>query len=401
MILGAQTVAERLTSQGGGEHLRIGLLVELGDWRRVWDEVAPVLSGAGVQVLAGNVFQRGAVHEQWERLGWDTFSLGCRTSRDYPLAAFRLRRLLAARRLRLVHAIETIPAFTAGLAGIGSSGISTVFHRQHCYWDDKPRLSVLSRLAARLTDYTLACSQAAGEYAHDLDGVPRNRIRVAYNAANRHRPVSDEELASRRRSLGIEDDAYVVVCVAHMRPEKGLDTLLQALSIASTGLDRPLHGILVGDGPCRAELQPLASATAVPVHFTGHQDDVAPWYSMADVVAAPSRREPFGVVAAEAMSAAKPLVASRIHGLTEVVEDRKTGLLVPPDDAPALAEALRQLLMDREKRGRMGAAAFARFERYFTNEAMVAGWLECWHELLGRPATGTGASPTRHSIDEA
>ncbi len=363
--------------------MTVALLVEEGGWRRMWEEVVPALDAAGVDVLAGSVFPRGPVHDEWERLGWESFTLDSRTSRDYPRAALRLRRLLRRRGIRLVHATETIPAFVAGLATVGSSRRLSIFHRQHCDWDDKPRMSMLSRMASRLTDCTLACSETSAQSAHDLDGVPWERIRIAHNGANRLRAVSEQELESTRRRCGAEADSAIVVCVAHLRPEKGLDVALHALPLVRDGLDRPLRCVVVGDGACRAELEALAKAEDLPVHFAGHQDEIAPWYAIADVVAMPSRREPFGVVAAEAMSAGKPLVASRVQGLTEIVEDGESGILVAPDDPVALADAIGYLLGDEDERARFGVAAEARFERLFTNQAMVAAWLKCWSELVG------------------
>ena len=358
------------------------LLVESGDWRRVWEEVVPLLNDAEVQVTAGSVFPRGPVHDQWRRLGWESFSLNCHTSRGYPLAALRLRRIVARRRVRLIHAGETIPAFIGGLATYTSRRRISIFHRQHTEFDNHPSLTRLSRMASRLTDYTLACSQAAADYAHELDGVDRDRIRIAYNGANRHRDVTDEELQEIRRRIGAAPDGYIVPCVARLRPEKGLDVFVRALHELQRHTDRRLHGVVVGDGPCRQATEELARDLAVPVFFAGHQDDVAPWFAAADVVAMPSRREPFGVVGAEAMSAGKPLVASRVDGLAELVGEGDGGVLVPPDDPAALAEALRQLLGDPDERSRLGAVARERFERYFTNEAMVNAWLRCWDEVL-------------------
>lgn len=363
------------------------LLVELGDWRRAWEEVTPLLNETGARVIAGSVFPRGPVQDQWERRGWESFSLDCRTSRDYPRAALRLRRLVSRRGVELVHATETIPAFVAGLAGVGSRRSTSIFHRQHTVFDHNPSLMRLSRMASRLTDYTLACSRAAADHAHELDGVDRDRIRIAYNGANRARPVTEEERLEVSREIGAPPDADIVLCVARLRPEKGLDVFVRALDEVRRGADRPLHGVVVGDGSCRQATEELARELGVPVFFAGHQDDIAPWFAAADVVAMPSRREPFGIVGAEAMSARKPLVASRVDGLAELVGE-DGGVLVPPDDSGALAEALARLLADPGERDRVGAAGHARFERHFTNDAMVAAWLGCWEEVLERDHQG-------------
>ena len=113
---------------------------------------------------------------------------------------------------------------------------------------------------------------------------------------------------------------------------------------AAAGL--PLR--VVGDGPLRAQ---IPSEGFVP------PDELGPWYERASVVAAPSRREGYGVVAREAMAWGRPVVASAVGGLLDAVEDDVTGLRVPPGDVGALRSALERLLGDAELRARLGAAA--------------------------------------------
>jgi glycosyltransferase involved in cell wall biosynthesis len=107
-------------------------------------------------------------------------------------------------------------------------------------------------------------------------------------------------------------------------------------------------------------------------------------YAAADVVVVPSTLpESFGFVAAEAMSVGLPVIASRIGALPEVVEDRRTGILVNPDDALSLLAAMKALSTSPSQRVEMGRAGRERFERLFGGERYVNEFVELYEELLG------------------
>lgn len=141
--------------------------------------------------------------------------------------------------------------------------------------------------------------------------------------------------------VGVPDEPPHVLYVGRLSREKGILELVDACA----GL--PL--VVVGDGPLR-ERVPEAIGFVAPSRL-------APYYRAAAVVVAPSLREGYGVAAREAMAWARPVVASAVGGLTDAVEDEVTGLLVPPDDVPALRAALERLLGDADLRARLGAAA--------------------------------------------
>jgi glycosyltransferase involved in cell wall biosynthesis len=142
-------------------------------------------------------------------------------------------------------------------------------------------------------------------------------------------------------SVGEPEEPPHVLYVGRLSPEKGILELVEACE----GL--PL--VVVGDGPLRSRV-PAAVGFVPP-------DELGPYYERAAVVAAPSRREGYGVAAREAMAWARPVVASDVGGLTDAVEDGVTGLLVPPGDVGALRAALVRLLREPKLRMRLGAAA--------------------------------------------
>lgn len=168
-----------------------------------------------------------------------------------------------------------------------------------------------------------------------------------------------------------------VLYVGRLSVEKGVEEL----AAATEGLPR----VVVGDGPLR-RLVPDAVGF-VPPRALG------PYYERAAVVACPSRREGYGVVAREAMAYGRPVVASAVGGLLDAVEHGVTGLLVPPGDARALRRALERLLADGELRRRLGQAARERARRELSWGRATASLLAAYHEALEGPEAVSRPAP--------
>ncbi|MBW3629134.1 MAG: glycosyltransferase family 4 protein [Gemmatimonadetes bacterium] len=376
----------------GGRPPRVLMLLEHGAASHWWESSLPVLRASGVELTVATVFGRGPLHENLEQAGCGpVLTLGCRTSRDYPRGALALARLVREHGSDVIHANETIAGTICGVGGkLARRGVR-IFHRHHNIIEDR-RQVLFSRLASRWTDLTMAVSKSSAQHAQEIDRVSPGRIRVAYNGVRELRRVSADEVAALRRRLAIPAAAPVLLVVARLWKEKGHRTLLEALSPLTTRLPRSLHVVLVGSGPEEAPLRRQAEELGrVVVHFVGHQLDVAPWYALADLVVVPSFQESFSLSAVEAMSCRRPVVATRLGGLVEVVEDGVTGVLVNPGDAGALAAGLGELLRSPEEMERMGAAGYERFRARFTLEAMIAGWRSVYSEAMANAGLGQKA----------
>ena len=149
-----------------------------------------------------------------------------------------------------------------------------------------------------------------------------------------------------------------------------------------------VHWVLVGDGELRPELEAQARrlGLAASLHFAGWRDDVADVLALADVFVLPSESEGFGRVLVEAMAMARPIVATTVGGVPDIVVAGQTGLLVPPADAAALAGAVRVLLDNPGLAARLGAAGRARAESTFSLGAHVDGVERVYDAVLGRAA---------------
>jgi glycosyltransferase involved in cell wall biosynthesis len=167
-------------------------------------------------------------------------------------------------------------------------------------------------------------------------------------------------------AVGTPDEPPHVLYVGRLSEEKGVLELVAA----ADGL--PL--VVVGDGPLRDRV-PDAQGFVAPAAL-------GPYYERAAVVACPSRREGYGVVAREAMAHGRPVVATAVGGLPDAVEDGVTGLLVPPRDPAALRAALTRLLGDAELRSRLGAAAHERARERFSRDAAARATIALYREAL-------------------
>ena len=164
--------------------------------------------------------------------------------------------------------------------------------------------------------------------------------------------------------IGEEADPPEVLFVGRLSAEKGILELVEAAR------DLPL--VVAGDGPLRDRVP--AARGWVP------HDELGALYARAAIVACPSHREGFGVACAEAMAYGKPVVATAVGGLRDLVVDGETGLLVPPGDAAALRAALNRLLGDRELRRRLGAAALQRARRTLAWDAASASIVAAYED---------------------
>lgn len=174
-----------------------------------------------------------------------------------------------------------------------------------------------------------------------------------------------------RASLATPPEAKVVLCLARLHPKKGLDTLLAAMAEVPGAVLW-----LAGEGELRRALEAQARRLGVAerVRFLGWREDKGALLRAADVLVVPSRYEPFGTVVIEGWQAGVPVVAARADGPAATIRDGETGLLVPVDDAPALAAAIRRVLSDRMLALSLALAAKEEEAERFSRPAVLAAW---------------------------
>ena len=181
----------------------------------------------------------------------------------------------------------------------------------------------------------------------------------------------DDGDAVARDSLATPEDAKVILCLARLHPKKGLDTLLDAMGEVPGAILW-----LAGEGELRGALVAQAERLGIAdrVRFLGWREDKGALLRAADALVVPSRYEPFGTVVIEGWQAGVPVVAARAAGPAATIRDGETGLLVPIDEPPALAAALRRVLEDRMLALSLALAARQEEAERFSRGAVLAAW---------------------------
>src|SRR5262245_2182444 len=284
-------------------------------------------------------------------------------------AGLRLRRLVAGH--DVVHFHTARAHALAPFCRRG--GVRLVVTRRMDY---VPRGGPYARwLYNRAVDVVIAISDGV-RAALLRAGVDAARIRVVPSGID---PAAVEAPPGARETVraawAAPPDEVLVVVLGALERRKGHAVLLAA----ATRLDGiPLRYVFCGEGSEEAALAVAAAPLGDRVVFAGFRRDVAACLAAADVVAVPSLHEGLGVAALEAMAASRPIVASRIGGLGEVVVDGETGVLVPPGDPASLAAALRGLARDPARRSALGQAGRARVLARYTAARMAEGTLACY-----------------------
>jgi len=188
----------------------------------------------------------------------------------------------------------------------------------------------------------------------------------------------------RERICGPHRLEAVLTHVSNFRPVKRVEAVFEVFRRVFTRVRTAL--VMIGDGPDRASLEQRVANEGLNgiVQFVGEQQDLVPWLSASDVFLLASAQESFGLAALEAMACEVPVVASRVGGLPEVIDDGVTGFLCPADAVDLMAERSLDLLTDPGKRARMGRAASERVRARFCASAIVPRYETYYGDVLAK-----------------
>ena len=363
-------------SAGGTERQMIELIRHLD--RRRWDVHVAVLREGG---------------------RWRDRVAECAPIHVFPVASFRRASLVGQvsafarwcreQRIAIVHTVD----HPSNVFALPSAALARV----------PIRIGSRRELTAGRTTGALAVQRAAYAAAHVIvanagaacaqlrrERVPRSKVTLVTNGV---------DIPALPRHSAPRHTLRRIVTVANLRPEKGHDILIDAAVQVATRLPDARFWI-VGAGPERAKLTARVESHRLGdvVSFLGHQDDIAGTLAEADLFVLPSRSESFPNALLEAMAAGLPAVASAVGGVLELVDHGRTGLLVPPGDAGALAGALSRLLTEPALSRAIGRAARAHVEVTYSFERMVAGFESLYQVQLDRHIARRRSHSTLRSL---
>jgi glycosyltransferase involved in cell wall biosynthesis len=299
------------------------------------------------------------------------------------IAALRLARIIRRERPQILHTHTAKAGAVGRLAALlaGSSRPPIVVHTFHGHvlrgYFDPARTAgfrLLERLLARTSTALVAVSPQVRDDLVALGVAPRQRfavVRLGIELADR--VDADGDLRDEtRRVLGIAAERFVVGWIGRMTGVKRTEDVLFAFrQLRDSGVDAVL--CMIGDGPDRGAVERRAHELGVmrDTLFLGYQEEVARFYAAVDAVILPSINEGTPVTAIEALAAGRPVVASRVGGLPDVVRDGEDGFLVPAGATDELAERLGRLARDPELRERMGRSGQEHVRGRYAVERLV------------------------------
>jgi sugar transferase (PEP-CTERM/EpsH1 system associated) len=287
----------------------------------------------------------------------------------------RLVSFIKRERFRLIHC--------RSLQGILYGGLAAVLTRTpfvcSIHGENTLRLQravPILRWSARCARAFIAVSESLKRLTSQTVGLPAERITVIYNGV-------DVSKFSRSATTDGSQREVHVGCVGTLRPVKGHSYLIEALALAHPSAPDVCLS-LIGDGPLYQELNDLKQRLGLngSVSLLGHRDDVHELLKQFDVFALPSLSEGISNALLEAMAVGLPVIATNVGGNPEVVQHGVTGLLVPPQDSRAFADALLQMLNNPESRRAMGRKGRERIEAHFSLSAMARRYEQIYEMAL-------------------
>jgi glycosyltransferase involved in cell wall biosynthesis len=276
----------------------------------------------------------------------------------------RLRRLVVDEKIDLVHSHSPYAAIGARLALTGPQSPKQIYTEHNLWSRYHPATYWANLLTFPRSDHVFAVSQHVLEsirYPGPLGWMPSPPRETLYHGIDPATVVKWASPDGVRTEFGIDPDDPIIGTVANFKSHKGHQYLLKAALIVRESFPT-VRFLLVGQGPTEDEVRSWARQLDLEgtVIFTGDRADVPRIASEFDVFALPSVHEGLSIALIEAMALGKPAVVTSVGGLPEVLQHERQGLLVPPRDPKALAEAIVSLLDDRTTRSRFGEAASRR-----------------------------------------
>jgi glycosyltransferase involved in cell wall biosynthesis len=333
----------------------------------------------------------GALEQEIRDMGVPVTVLGRRGKVDLGFI-FRIARWFRQERVDVVHT-HLFTADSFGRVAARLAGVRAVFSTAHntVVCEGKTRKAV-HRALSWISTRVIACSEEVGRVMREEDHLRASRLVVISNGINVDR-LAGARGEGVRAEFSVPEKELLIGVIGRLHPAKGHSDLFAALArLRKDGL-KPTC-LVIGSGNSRDELEAESKKLGLTdqVVFTGQRSDVPRLLAGLDILAMPSRWEGLPIALLEAMAMSRPIVATRVSGIPDVIHDGDSGLLVPPSAPEALAEALRRLLTDPALRERLGKRAYTTMRERFDVARTAKAYEGLYAAALGLPAESPPAS---------
>ncbi len=303
--------------------------------------------------------------------GIDVKILGISTSRN-PIAIYKLYKLLKRHKIDLIHT-HAYSAGTIGRISAFLAGVSVIISHNHSVYDYYHKYFRLVEWAlSHITDRIICISDRVRKSTNRTQGISAEKLITIHNGINSIGPVQKKAITKLKKELRIPPGHTVISTITHMEEHKGVSYLIQSASRICKSRENLIF-LLVGEGAQEEELKELCVSLKIEenVVFTGERSDIPEILSLTDIFVLPSVREGLSLSILEAMASGKPVIATSVGGIPEVVSDGVSGILVRPKNPYALHDAIVELLDDKVKQRLMGFNGKRIFEERFNSGTMV------------------------------
>jgi glycosyltransferase involved in cell wall biosynthesis len=333
--------------------------------------------------------KKGEVACRLEEQGLEVYSLNMRDEAnlagwlDSLRALVLLVRYFIRERPAVVHSFLFRANILARIAGY-LTGVPVIISSVRVMGGEMKWQHFIDRVTAFMADHFVAVSNGVKEHLMRNAHLPERTVSTIYNGVVVGNSAGFD-LSALMNQIGLNADERILMTAGRLHRQKGYDLLLEALSVVQKSFSG-VKLLILGEGEEEKSLKKLAHSLEISekVLFLGLRSDVDRLLQCCEMFVLTSRWEGFPNVLLEAMAAGKPVVATAVGGVRELVVDKVTGILVPPQDETALADAIMLLLSDKERALAMGAAGRERVLQRFGMDAMLSKTEALYHKLLAR-----------------
>jgi glycosyltransferase involved in cell wall biosynthesis len=320
--------------------------------------------------VVGYIYGAGTLAAEIKRTGVKVVDLS-RKGKIYPWLIIKLFFLIRKEKIKIIHT-HLVHASIVGRIAAKLAGVKAILTTRHYAYERKEETLIywLERKTACFNEMTIAISSAVRNYLLNSEEYEPQKVVVIHNAID----LSLFDSYSGEPLLRT-DENYLIGTVGRLHPQKGYDTLLRSMPHVIERFPQ-VKLMIVGDGFQRKYLEGFCSNLGISeqVIFLGRKApaEVIGFLKNIDLFVLASNWEGFGIVVLEAMAEAKPVIATNVEGLPEVVEDGQTGFLVPPGQPIELANRIIELLNNRKLSKKMGIEGRKKVEAIFSLNSMIS-----------------------------
>jgi glycosyltransferase involved in cell wall biosynthesis len=347
------------------------------------------LANHGISLTIGTLFETGKETPEWLNSipEADYFCFNAKSKKDFPGCIWKLSKILRREKVEILQTHLWEASLVSLLAARLARTPLRIFTRHHldqAHLIGKKIPLEIDRWTAREAMRVVVLSNAVKEFMISADHIDGRKIQVIYQGFDFERFAAENEAGQRvREEFGFTQNDFVIGCIANFFPTKGHRFLLQSVK-SLLGAIPNLKLFFVGSGGDKKDLERQIQelGLAERVVFSGFRKDVPACMNAMDLVVHPSLSEAFCQVLIESMSVGKPLISTDVGGAKEVITNGETGILVPPEDAEAIAKAIKEVYFNQEFCQKMALAGQKSVRERFTIENMVNQQIECYENWL-------------------